>query len=71
MKNRSEADVCRKGMNTFAYVGSLEEKPEVSCVYHSEEAENQFMVDPKRSNLGDGVSLPPGEQPAFAGGSFE
>ena len=58
-------------MNTFAYVGALDEKPEVSCVYHSEEAENQFMVDPKRSNLGDGVSLPPGEQPAFAGGSFE
>ena len=67
---RSEADVCRKGMNTFAYVGSLDEKPEVSCVYHSEEAENQFMLDPRRSNLGDGNRLTPqeavGSQPAFA-----
>ena len=57
-------------MNTFAYVGSLEEKPEVSCVYHSEEAENQFMLDPRRSNLGDGSRLTPQEalknQPAFA-----
>ena len=51
--SRSEADVCRKGMNTFAYVGSLDEKPEVSCVYHSEEAENQFMYDPKKSDFGD------------------
>ena len=66
---RSEADVCRKGMNTFAYVGNLEDKPEVSCVYHSEEAENQFMLDPRRSNLGDGSRLTPQEalksQPAF------
>ncbi len=28
-------------MNTFAFVGDLEGSPEVSCVYHSEEAENQ------------------------------
>ena len=26
----------------------------MSCVYHSEEAENQFMKDPKRATLGDG-----------------
>jgi hypothetical protein len=25
-------------MNTFAFVGDLEESPEVSCVYHSEQA---------------------------------
>lgn len=28
-------------MNTFAFVGDLDRSPEVSCVYHSEEAENQ------------------------------
>ena len=25
-------------MNTFAFVGNLEDSPEVSCVYHSEQA---------------------------------
>jgi hypothetical protein len=51
--NEQEAD-CKRGMNTFAYVGDLEKSPEVSCVYHSESAENQFMNDPKSAALGDG-----------------
>jgi hypothetical protein len=29
---------CKRHMNTFAFVGDLEESPEVSCVYHSEQA---------------------------------
>ena len=35
-------------------LGDLDKSPEVSCVYHSEEAENQFMKDPKGSVMGDG-----------------
>lgn len=46
--------MCKKGMNTFAYVGSLDNQPEVSCVYHSEDAENQFIVDPRKAVMGDG-----------------
>ena len=34
-------------------------QPEVSCVYHSESAENQFMNDPKSAALGDGVQPRP------------
>ena len=45
---------CKRGMNTFAFVGDLDKSPEVSCVYHSEEAENQFMKDPRKAVLGDG-----------------
>jgi hypothetical protein len=30
-------------MNTFAFVGDLDKSPEVSCVYHSEAAENQYV----------------------------
>lgn len=30
-------------MNTFAFTGDLKNAPEVSCVYHSEEAENQYL----------------------------
>ena len=29
---------CKRHMNTFAFVGNLEDSPEVSCVYHSEQA---------------------------------
>ena len=53
VSNNQEAD-CKRGMNTFAFVGDLDKSPEVSCVYHSEEAENQFMKDPKGSVMGDG-----------------
>ena len=48
-------DVCKSHMNTFAFVGDLDKSPEVSCVYHSEDAENQFMRDPSRAVLGDGM----------------
>lgn len=48
----------------FGYVGDLEDRPEASCLYHSEEAENQFMSDPRRAALGDGFRLRPGEEGA-------
>ncbi|GAB4818908.1 hypothetical protein N2152v2_005954 [Parachlorella kessleri] len=57
-----EVQACKRNMNTFAFVGNLNENPEVSCVYHSEEAENQFLKDPKRAKLGDGYAPPPAAQ---------
>ena len=36
-----QVNSCKRNMNTFAFVGDLEKSPEVSCVYHSEDAENQ------------------------------
>ena len=47
-------------MNTFAFVGDLDKSPEVSCVYHSEDAENAFLKDPKSARLGDGYRPRPG-----------
>lgn len=38
-----QVNQCVRNENTFAFVGDLEKSPEVSCVYHSEEAENQFV----------------------------
>ena len=36
---------CKRNMNTFAFVGDLDKgAAKVSCVYHSEEAENQVCV---------------------------
>ena len=55
---------CKNKMNTFGWVGDLEKSPEVSCLYHSETAENQFLKDPKRAVLGDGVRARP--DPEFA-----
>ena len=51
---------CNRNMNTFAFVGDLEKSPEVSCVYHSEDAENAFLRDPKTARLGDGYRARPG-----------
>ena len=39
-----QVQACKRNMNTFAFVGDLEGSPEVSCVYHSEEAENQASL---------------------------
>ena len=54
--SQEQENDCKRNLNTFAYVGDLKKSPEVSCVYHSEEAENQFMKDPSKAVLGDGVS---------------
>ncbi|KIY92028.1 hypothetical protein MNEG_15935 [Monoraphidium neglectum] len=40
----AQAEQCKKRMNTFGFVGDLSKDPEVSCVYHSEEAENQYLL---------------------------
>lgn len=53
--DKKAEEVCKSHMNTFAFVGDLDKSPEVSCVYHSEDAENQFMKDPSKAVLGDGV----------------
>ena len=53
-----QVNACKRNMNTFAFVGNLENNPEVSCVYHSEEAENQFLKNPSRAVLGDGYAPP-------------
>jgi len=53
--DKKTEDTCKSHMNTFAFVGDLDKSPEVSCVYHSEDAENQFMKDPSKAVLGDGM----------------
>eukprot|EP01025_Chloroclados_australasicus_P032183 TRINITY_DN3259_c0_g1_i4.p1 TRINITY_DN3259_c0_g1~~TRINITY_DN3259_c0_g1_i4.p1 ORF type:complete len:260 (-),score=25.43 TRINITY_DN3259_c0_g1_i4:343-1122(-) len=52
--NRKEVESCKRNMNTFAFVGDLEDNPEINCVYHSEEAENQYLVNPMKATMGDG-----------------
>lgn len=65
--DQGQVQACKRNMNTFAFVGDLAGTPQVSCVYHSEEAENQFLRNPQKSvqaaaavaaGGGDGEALP-------------
>jgi hypothetical protein len=45
--NDEEVRACKQNMNTWAFVGDLENMPQLSCVYRSEDAQNEFLDDPK------------------------
>ena len=34
-------------MNTWAFVGDLSDRPQLSCVYKSKDAQNEFLSNPK------------------------
>jgi Protein of unknown function (DUF3172) len=38
---------CKQNMNTWAFVGSLDDTPQLSCVYQSRDAQNEFLSNPK------------------------
>lgn len=42
-----EVRSCKQNMNTWAFVGKLEETPQLSCVYKSQDAQNEFLSNPK------------------------
>ena len=35
---------CKQRMNTFAYIGSVRDKPVVRCVYQTDISENKFLT---------------------------
>ncbi len=45
--NDKEVAACKANMNTWAFVGDLENAPQLSCVYKSEDAQNEFLSNPK------------------------
>lgn len=45
--NEKEVQSCKKNMNTWAFVGNLDDLPQLSCVYLSEDAQNEFLSNPK------------------------
>ena len=56
----SQVNDCKRHMNTFAFVGNLEDSPEVSCVYHSEQArarerEGTWACSRKRGSCADAL----------------
>jgi hypothetical protein len=47
---------CKQRMNTFAYIGSVRDKPIVRCVYQTDVRENQFVT---RGEADDTVGVTP------------
>lgn len=45
--NDEEVRFCKNHMNTWAFVGNLEDRPQISCVYKSPDAQNEFLSNPK------------------------
>ncbi|GKY97995.1 hypothetical protein MPSEU_000757600 [Mayamaea pseudoterrestris] len=43
----AEVRACKNNMNTWAFVGNLGETPQLSCVYKSQDAQNEFLSNPK------------------------
>lgn len=43
----NEVRSCKANMNTWAFVGDLDDSPQLSCVYKSEDAQNEFLSNPK------------------------
>ncbi len=40
----SQERECKQRMNTFAYIGSIRDKPIVRCVYQTDSSENKFIT---------------------------
>merc|ERR1712179_186059 len=45
--NDDEVRSCKMNMNTWAFVGDLNDTPQLSCVYQSQDAQNEFLSNPK------------------------
>eukprot|EP01041_Mallomonas_annulata_P005576 gene5576-11227_t len=49
-----EIESCKNGYNTWAYVGDINNKPQLTCVFQSDDAQNEFLSNPK-VGLGEDV----------------
>ncbi len=44
---------CKQRMNTFAYIGSLRDKPIVKCVYQADFEDNKFLIKGEGDDAGN------------------
>jgi hypothetical protein len=42
-----EVLACKNGSNTYAFVGDINSQPQLSCVFQSDDAQNEFLSNPK------------------------
>lgn len=45
--SNEEVEGCKNGFNTWAYVGDINSKPQLTCVFQSDDAQNEFLSNPK------------------------
>lgn len=50
---------CKQRMNTFAYIGSIRDKPVVRCVYQTDISGNKFQTPGIVGAAGDSVGVTP------------
>ena len=50
---------CKQRMNTFAYIGSIRDKPVVRCVYQTDISGNKFQTPGIAGAAGDSVGVTP------------
>ena len=50
---------CKQRMNTFAYIGSIRDKPQVRCVYQTDSVDNKFQTRGSAGAADDSVGLTP------------
>jgi hypothetical protein len=42
-----EIESCKNGYNTWAYIGDINNRPQLNCVFQSDDAQNEFLSNPK------------------------
>ena len=52
-----EMELCKISYNTWAFVGDLNNKPQLNCVYQSDDAQNEFLSNPKVINFFDLLTI--------------
>lgn len=52
-----DVQACKNGFNTWAFVGDINDRPQLNCVFQSDDAQNEFLSDPKLG-LGEDIYDP-------------
>lgn len=42
-----DIEACKNGFNTWAFVGDIDDRPQLNCVFQSDDAQNEFLSNPK------------------------
>ena len=38
---------CKNSFNTWGFIGDINDKPQLNCLYQSDDAQNEFLSNPK------------------------
>ena len=52
--SNDDIEGCKNGFNTWAFVGDVNSKPQLNCVFQSDDAQNEFLSNP---NIGLGEDV--------------